>query len=108
VREFARFRACAGLFSPFAEPEDVARTDIPRPSLGIHLMHRGMDSTRERKHRCADCRRTPLMGEKIYLYSGGSVVCELCRHLRRDEPESSEPVRGDAHGATVRVRARAA
>lgn len=71
-------------------------------------MHQGMGSTRDRRHRCADCRRTPLVGETVHVYDGGKVVCELCKHLRRDEPVSSEPVYGDAHGATVRVRARAA
>jgi hypothetical protein len=87
---------------------DVGRITISRPSLGIHLMRQGMGSVRAARHRCADCRRTPLMGEQIYLYKGGKVVCELCRHLRREDPVSSEPVHGGEYGGTVRVRARAA
>jgi hypothetical protein len=86
----------------------VARTSLTRPSLGIHLMRQGMGTLRARGHRCADCRRTPLMGETIYVFKGEKLVCELCRHLRRDEPIGSEPVHGSEHGATVRVRARAA
>jgi hypothetical protein len=71
-------------------------------------MRQGMGSLRARGHRCADCRRTPLMGETIYVFEQGKVVCELCKPLRRGEPVSSEPVHGSEHGATVRVRARAA
>ena len=71
-------------------------------------MRQGIGSVRDKRHRCSDCRRTPLMGETVYVYAGGTVACELCKHLRRDEPVSSEPVHGDEHGATVRVRARAA
>jgi hypothetical protein len=71
-------------------------------------MRQGMGSIREKRHRCSDCRRTPLIGETIYVYAGDKPVCELCKHLRREEPVSSEPVRGGEHGATVRVRARAA
>jgi hypothetical protein len=71
-------------------------------------MRQGMGSMQAEHHRCADCRRTPLMGETVYEFSHGKLVCELCRPLRRDEPVSSEPVRGGEHGATVRVRARAA
>jgi hypothetical protein len=106
--EFDGFRACAGEFGRIAEFSDVARTAISRPSLGIHLMRQGVDSMQAKCHRCADCRRTPLMGETVYVFSGGKVVCELCRPLRRGEPVGSEPVRGGEHGATVRVRARAA
>lgn len=86
----------------------MSRTAISRPSLGIHLMRQGMGSIRAKSHRCADCRRTPLIGERIYVFSGGKLVCELCRPLRREEPLSSHAVHGVEHGATVRVRARAA
>ena len=71
-------------------------------------MRQRMSSLRAQHHRCADCRRTPLTGETVYVYAGRTVVCELCKPLRREEPESSEPLFGGEHGATVRVRARAA
>ena len=71
-------------------------------------MRQGMGSLRADNHRCSDCRRTPLMGERVYVYASGKVVCELCRHFHREEPVSSEPVHGGEHGATVRVRVRTA
>lgn len=36
--------------------------------------------------RCADCGRTPLIGEHVYLYESAELVCELCRMLRPGEP----------------------
>jgi len=53
---------------------------------------------------CADCGRTPLIGETLHRYARGMSVCELCRPLRRDEPEHSELVRHSEAGLTVRVR----
>jgi hypothetical protein len=52
--------------------------------------------------RCADCGRTPLIGERLYRYAAAATVCELCRPLRREEPASSERVRSE-FGHTVRV-----
>jgi hypothetical protein len=54
-------------------------------------------------HRCADCGRTPLIGETAYCYARGETVCELCRPLRRAEPLRSEPVRNSEARLTVRV-----
>lgn len=54
-------------------------------------------------HRCADCGRTPLIGEQVYRYASAATVCELCRQLRRDEPQGSERVRGSECGNAVRV-----
>jgi hypothetical protein len=71
-------------------------------------MRQGMGSLRSKSDRCADCHRTPLMGETVHVFSGGKLVCELCRPLRRGEPASSHAVHGSEHGATVRVRVRAA
>ena len=53
--------------------------------------------------RCADCGRTPLIGERLYRYAAAATVCELCRPLRREEPASSERVRNSEYGHTVRV-----
>jgi hypothetical protein len=36
------------------------------------------------------------------------IVCELCRMLRADAPQRTEPVRGEGRGATVRVLRNAA
>jgi len=75
--------------------------------LERHLLRRGVDELAAGRHRCADCGRTPLIGERVHDYDG-RVVCELCRVLRPDSPRSSETVRHSEHGHTVRVTARAA
>jgi hypothetical protein len=51
---------------------------------------------------CRDCRRTPLLGERVYAY-GDRVVCELCRAGHRAAPDSSALVHSPAHGGAVRV-----
>ncbi|HEY1776992.1 MAG TPA: hypothetical protein VGG41_12595 [Solirubrobacteraceae bacterium] len=57
----------------------------------------------DRAH-CSDCGRTPLVGEDVHRYERGAVVCELCRMLRRDAPESTERVRHSEFGQAVRLR----
>jgi len=32
--------------------------------------------------RCADCARTPLIGERVHVYDAGRLVCTLCRSRR--------------------------
>jgi len=54
---------------------------------------------------CSHCHRTPLVGERIYLYAQ-AIVCELCRPRRRGAPERSELVRSPEHKRAVRVRPR--
>jgi hypothetical protein len=72
------------------------------------LLRRGVGALTADRHRCADCERTPLIGERIYVYDSGRVVCELCRALRRERPQGSEVVRHGEHGHTVRLTVRAA
>ena len=50
---------------------------------------------------CADCHRTPLVGELVYRYVGGKLRCELCRPLRKEQPVSSELVHGPEHERCV-------
>jgi hypothetical protein len=61
------------------------------------------DLSADRAH-CSDCGRTPLVGEEVHRYGRGAVVCELCRMLRRDAPESTERVRHSEFGQAVRLR----
>jgi hypothetical protein len=60
---------------------------------------------------CSHCRRTPLVGEHVHLY-GDRLVCQLCRHLRREPPGDTVVVHSSEHHRTVkgavRLRARAA
>lgn len=74
------------------------------------LFRRGLGALEADRDRCADCGRTPLVGEQIHLLGGrrNRIVCELCRPLRRDAPVASEIVRHSEHGNAVRLTARAA
>jgi hypothetical protein len=81
-----------------------------RPLLGIseddlerQLLRRGVGLLAEGRQGCADCGRTPLVGERVHRYERGVVVCELCRALRSDDPESTDVVRHSERGHTVRV-----
>jgi hypothetical protein len=77
--------------------------------LERYLLLRGVGSLTADRHRCVDCERTPLVGERIHLYEHVSgIVCELCRRLRRGAPLQTEIVRHSELGHTVRLTARAA
>jgi hypothetical protein len=77
--------------------------------LERHLLVRGVGSLTANRHHCMDCERTPLVGERIYVYERSSgIVCELCSQLRRRAPLASEIVRHSELGHTVRLTARAA
>jgi hypothetical protein len=75
--------------------------------LERELLRRSVGALSADRHRCVDCGRTPLIGERVYLYDDRSV-CELCRALRSEAPSASELVRHSEYGHTVRVTARAA
>jgi hypothetical protein len=76
----------------------LSELDLERELLRKSVSLMGAD-----RHRCADCGRTPLVGEHRHVYGRGIVVCELCRVLRSDAPQRTELVRGEGGGATVRV-----
>ncbi len=78
--------------------------DRPAPSLERELLRKGVGARSAASRRCYDCQRTPLVGERVYLYEGGRLACELCKPLRREEPARWELVRGPEHGNAVRLR----
>lgn len=81
--------------------------DVER--LERHLLQLGVGSLTADRHRCMDCERTPLVGERVHLYERKpGIVCELCRQMRRETPLASEIVRHSELGHTVRLTARAA
>jgi hypothetical protein len=88
---------------------------MPRPLLGISepdleraLLRKGVGAREAGRRHCADCGRTPLVGEQVHVYARGAVVCDLCRPRRRAAPERSALVRHTEHGLAVRLRVHAA
>ncbi len=75
----------------------------PSPGFELALLRKSVGALAARRDRCAHCHRTPLVGERVYLY-GQRLVCELCRPLRREAPERSELVHSPEHKRAVRVR----
>ena len=67
------------------------------------MLRTSVDTLAGELHRCADCGRTPLIGERLYRFAASATVCELCRPLRGGEPESSERVRNGEYGHAVRI-----
>jgi len=81
-----------------------ASATIDEQDLERALLRRSVGSLAGSCDRCADCGRTPLIGETLHRYAGGTAVCELCAPLRRGEPIESERVRHGESGLSVRVR----
>jgi hypothetical protein len=76
---------------------------IDERDLERALLRKSVGALASETHRCADCGRTPLIGETAYRYARGETVCELCRPLRRAEPLRAEPVRNTEARLAVRV-----
>jgi len=77
---------------------------IDEQDLERALLRKSVDALTSDSRRCADCGRTPLTGETLYRYGADATVCELCRPLRRTEPDASERVRGGEYGHAVRIQ----
>ena len=43
------------------------------------------------------------MGERVYSYSSGATLCELCKREWREAPERSHVVHGPEFGHTMRL-----
>jgi hypothetical protein len=82
----------------------MARTlrTLSEPDLELALLRKSVGSLTAGRHCCADCGRTPLVGERLYRFGRSSTVCELCTPLRRAEPDAVELVRHSERGITVR------
>lgn len=74
---------------------------LSEADLERELLRRSVGALSADRHPCADCGRTPLTGERVHRYPRGTVVCELCRRLRKAEPDATELVRHCEHGHTV-------
>ena len=76
---------------------------IDEQDLERALLRKSVGALTSGTQRCADCGRTPLIGETAHHYAGGATVCELCRPLRREAPHGSERVRSSEAGLAVRI-----
>ncbi|HEY8762945.1 MAG TPA: hypothetical protein VIM18_02020 [Solirubrobacteraceae bacterium] len=73
------------------------------PDLELALLRRGLDDMAAGSERCRHCHRTPLIGERVYIYEPGGMLCELCREAERDAPAASRIVHGPEFGHTMRI-----
>jgi hypothetical protein len=78
------------------------------PELELALLRRALDELTADRDRCGHCERTPLIGERVYAYEGGKMLCELCRALERKTPASTRIVHGPEFGHTMRITDRRA
>ncbi len=51
---------------------------------------------------CVHCRRVPLVGEHVHVY-GERIVCQLCRHLRREPPGATVVMHSSEHRRAVKA-----
>ena len=72
-------------------------------ALELALLRRVVDALAAGCERCAHCHRTPLIGERVYVYASGTVRCELCRAIDRERPLASRLVHGPEFGHTMRI-----
>jgi hypothetical protein len=90
-----------GMRTPFQGAHDDSAGDMR--DLGLALLRRGVDRRAAGQECCSRCRRTPLVGERVYADDDGSILCELCRSLEAQQPLSSRPVHGPEYGHTIKV-----
>jgi hypothetical protein len=74
-----------------------------RAELELALLRRGVDEMAAASERCQRCHRTPLIGERVYIYASGSIACELCRSLQGEAPLGSRMVHGPEFGHTMKI-----
>jgi CRISPR/Cas system-associated protein Cas10 (large subunit of type III CRISPR-Cas system) len=48
------------------------------PDLAAIMLRRSARSLDSGRPRCAGCRRTPLVGERLHEMDTGRTLCELC------------------------------
>jgi hypothetical protein len=82
-------------------PEDGITREMQ--AIELALLRDGVDRRAAGRDRCSRCSRTPLVGERVYVYDGAGMVCELCCSLERGTPMSSRLVHGPAFGQTIRI-----
>jgi hypothetical protein len=71
--------------------------------LELALLRRGMDERAAGRECCSSCERSPLIGERVYVYEADRLLCELCRERERRSPSASHLVHTPAFGHTLRI-----
>jgi hypothetical protein len=69
--------------------------------LECALLRRSVDDLEAGRERCGRCRRTPLIGERVYDEGSGAILCELCKS--RGHEAHSRLIHGPEFGHTIRV-----
>jgi hypothetical protein len=73
------------------------------PDLELALMRRGLMAVSAGCERCGRCRRSLLVGERVYVYESGAARCALCREREHARPAHSHTVHGPEFGHSLRV-----
>ena len=73
------------------------------PKLEIALLRRSIGDLQAAAERCDSCHRAMLIGERVYEYESGSILCALCRDAAVPVPVESRRVHGPAFGHSIRV-----
>ncbi len=81
---------------------DAGEDPGPAPRL-LEDVVRGLDERLAGSERCTCCNRTPLVGERVYVYASGTIACELCRERQRENPVRTRTVHGPEFGHTMRI-----
>jgi hypothetical protein len=72
-------------------------------ALELALLRKGLDERLAGSERCTSCNRTPLVGERVYVYESGVIACALCRARQRERPLGTRTVHGPEFGHTMRI-----
>lgn len=87
-----------------AQDADQARESAGHEDeLELALLRRGVAQRVDEYEACGCCGRIPLIGERVYGFASGAIVCELCRPLEREGAIFSRLVHGPAFGNSIRI-----
>ena len=87
-----------------SSPRGLRRIRSRGFAIEAALLRASVDALSSARFSCRHCHRTPLVGERVHLYSsrgGTQVVCELCRPLRAAAPDSTEIVHSTERGSVT-------
>ena len=85
-----------------------AQPEREMAALERALLRRAIDERDTTREVCALCRRSPLVGERVYVAESGTMLCELCRPREFELPVRRSTIHGPEYGHTLRVSDRRA